>query len=191
MVVHVGPWVSMSSGVTTGLFAAFLVWPVLAPSAMAAMPVGDGAAVPVSAAASRSTGRTASAGLPASANRSPRAVPPVVAGAASGVGRVASARPIAKPVRLVDINSASTADLLKLPGVGPVEVERIVAGRPYRTSADLATKNVLPTGAYLALRRSIVAMPPRGGEGSERARPGPGVVKAAGSASAAARGGVP
>ena len=42
-----------------------------------------------------------------------------------------------QPGRLVDINSASQAELESLPGVGPVIARRIVEGRPYRTVDDL------------------------------------------------------
>ncbi|HJV36264.1 ComEA family DNA-binding protein [Geomonas sp.] len=38
----------------------------------------------------------------------------------------------------VDINSASQAELEKLPGVGAVTAKKIIAGRPYGSTADLA-----------------------------------------------------
>ena len=63
------------------------------------------------------------------------------------------------PAKLVDINSASRAELKTLPGVGDAEAERIIAGRPYLSKAQLVTKNVMPKGPYLQLRHHVVAMP--------------------------------
>lgn len=62
-----------------------------------------------------------------------------------------------KPAKLVDINSASRAELKTLQGVGDAEAARIVAGRPYLSKAELVTKNVLPEGVYVALKNQIVA----------------------------------
>ena len=43
-----------------------------------------------------------------------------------------------KPVgRLININTASQAELEALPGIGPVIARRIVEGRPYRSVEDL------------------------------------------------------
>jgi len=58
----------------------------------------------------------------------------------------------------VDINSAGRKELKTLPGIGDAEADRIVANRPYLTKTELVTKNVLPTGPYLALKNRVVAM---------------------------------
>lgn len=42
----------------------------------------------------------------------------------------------------VDINSASQAELEKLPGVGAVTAKKIISGRPYASTADLAKAGV-------------------------------------------------
>lgn len=62
--------------------------------------------------------------------------------------------------RLVDINSASRQQLKTLPGIGDAEAERIVAGRPYLSKADLVATKALPAGSYQSIRHSIIALPP-------------------------------
>ena len=42
------------------------------------------------------------------------------------------------PTSAVDINSASQADLEKVPGIGEATAKKIVAGRPYTSVADLS-----------------------------------------------------
>jgi DNA uptake protein ComE-like DNA-binding protein len=81
------------------------------------------------------------------------------AGAAPADQKTAAVKKAA-PVALVDINSASRAQLKTLPGIGDKEADRIVAGRPYLSKADLASKGVLPTGVYLSLKNRIIARQP-------------------------------
>lgn len=42
----------------------------------------------------------------------------------------------------VDLNSASQADLEKLPGIGPATAKKIIAGRPFSSVDDLAKAGV-------------------------------------------------
>jgi len=69
----------------------------------------------------------------------------------------AKAKPAAKPSVPVDINSASRDQLKTLPGIGDVEADRIISGRPYRSKADLAERDVIPTGVYVSLKGRIIA----------------------------------
>lgn len=64
--------------------------------------------------------------------------------------------PRTKPV---DINSASKAELKKLSGIGDAEADKIIAGRPYTSKADLATRKIIPTGVFVQIRRNIIALP--------------------------------
>ena len=66
----------------------------------------------------------------------------------------------AAPKPLIDINSASRAELKTLPGIGDAQAERIVKGRPYLSKTDLVAAKAIPAGTYLQIKRSIIAKPP-------------------------------
>ena len=59
-------------------------------------------------------------------------------------------------IKLVDINSASKAELMKLPGLSAAQADKIIAGRPFGSKAWLVTNNILPELTYEALKRKIV-----------------------------------
>jgi hypothetical protein len=63
-------------------------------------------------------------------------------------------------VKPVDINSASRADLMKLPGIGGEDADRIIKGRPYLSKATLVSANILTYDKYIALKGRIIAMQP-------------------------------
>jgi competence protein ComEA len=72
----------------------------------------------------------------------------------------AAAKPAGKktaPVKYVDINSASKAELKKLPFIGDEEADRIIAGRPFLTKAHLVTKGYISPGAYEAIKDKVIA----------------------------------
>ena len=64
----------------------------------------------------------------------------------------------APAVKLVDINSASRAELKTLPGIGDAEAKKIIANRPYLSKTELVGKGVLPVGPYLSLKNRVIAM---------------------------------
>jgi len=67
------------------------------------------------------------------------------------------AEKIAASKALLDINTATAAQLKALPGMGDEYVRRVIAGRPYTAKNQLATRGVLPQAEYEAIRELIVA----------------------------------
>ena len=76
---------------------------------------------------------------------------------AAGGHTPAAAKRAGAPIELIDINSASRDQLKTLPGIGDAQAQKIIAARPYFSKADLASKDVLPTGVYLSLKDRIIA----------------------------------
>ncbi len=59
---------------------------------------------------------------------------------------------------LIDINSASKADLVKnLAGVGDVTAEKIINGRPYKGKDELVSKNIITSKVYDDIKSKIIA----------------------------------
>ncbi|GFE58355.1 helix-hairpin-helix domain-containing protein [Geobacter sp. AOG1] len=69
---------------------------------------------------------------------------------------VEKAAPTAK-VELVDINTATEAQLKAVPGIGDVFAKKIIAGRPYASKDQLSSKKVVPAATYVKIKDQIIA----------------------------------
>ena len=75
---------------------------------------------------------------------------------AAGAPQKAAKKPPAPEAR-VDINHASLAELIKVPGMTPSWAGRIVRFRPYRSKLDLLERGVVSNEVYDRIQDSIIA----------------------------------
>ncbi len=78
-----------------------------------------------------------------------------VADAAQTVGPPAP--PSLQQTLPLDLNTASRAQLLALPAMGPAYVDRILSGRPYTAKNQLTQRGILPAAAYERIKNLVVA----------------------------------
>lgn len=57
----------------------------------------------------------------------------------------------------IDINSATKEELMTLTGIGDATADKIIAGRPYKSKADLVSKKVVTKKEYAKIKGMIIA----------------------------------
>lgn len=99
---------------------------------------------------------TASLGGASFAQTAQPAAPAKAPPPAASTAAPATAKPAA-PAALLDINSASAADLQALPGIGDKRAADIIKNRPYKGKDELVQKKIIPEGVYAKIKGQIIA----------------------------------
>jgi DNA uptake protein ComE-like DNA-binding protein len=60
--------------------------------------------------------------------------------------------------KIIDINTATVAQLKTIPGVGDETAKKIIDGRPYYKKSELNTKKVISTDLYEKINKLISAV---------------------------------
>jgi len=98
--------------------------------------------------------KVAKAGVNADAKASAAAVKQDVKGKAAGAKVDAKGK-------ILDINTATEADLKAVPGIGDAYAAKIIAGRPYANKAQLKSRKILPVNVYEQVKDMIIAKIPK------------------------------
>ncbi len=58
---------------------------------------------------------------------------------------------------VLDLNSATGAELKSIPGIGDAYAAAILKGRPYKRKDELVDRKILPRGVYEKIKDRLVA----------------------------------
>ena len=68
-----------------------------------------------------------------------------------------AAQAAAPAAELLDLNTATEAQLVALPGVGEAYAKKIIAGRPYKSKDELVHRKIVPESVYREFSEKVVA----------------------------------
>ena len=82
---------------------------------------------------------------------------PAAPAAATKSTTTGAATTAAKQADLIDINTATEAQLSTLPGIAKARSEAIIKGRPYKGKDELLAKKIVPENVYNDIKDKIIA----------------------------------
>jgi len=62
-----------------------------------------------------------------------------------------------KSEALLDLNTASRDELVKLKGIGDARADAIIKGRPYKGKNDLLDRKIVPENVYNDIKDKVIA----------------------------------
>ena len=57
---------------------------------------------------------------------------------------------------ILDLNTATLEQLIAFPGIGKQYAEKIIQSRPFHQRSELVSRKIMPSGAYLSIKKWLV-----------------------------------